>query len=60
MPKDLIIENKKSEVKVQIQNQRIKMYITKEMEMINNIDSINDNVWWQCTYPLQNMINHLN
>ena len=40
MPKYLNIEDKKSEVKVQTQNQRIKMHITKEMDMVNNIDSI--------------------
>ena len=33
IPKYLTIEDKKSEFKVQIHNQRIKMYITKEMEM---------------------------
>ena len=40
MPKYLNIENKKSEVKVQTQNQHIKMYVTKEMNMVYNIYSI--------------------
>ena len=31
LPKYLNIEDKKSEVKINIQNQRIKMYVTKEM-----------------------------
>ena len=59
MPKDLKIEEKKSEVKVQIQNQCIKMYVTKEMEMVNNIESIYGNIWGQSTYTLQNIIKHL-
>ena len=40
IPKDLNTEDKKSEVKVHIQNQRIKMYVTKEMDVVNDIDSI--------------------
>ena len=59
MPKDLTIEDNKSEVKVQIQNQRIKFYITKEIEMVNNIDSIYEKILGQCTEPLQNMIKRL-
>ena len=38
MPKYLNIENKNYEVKVHIQNQRIKIYAKKEMDMVNNID----------------------
>ena len=38
MSKDLRIEDNKSEVKIHIQNQGIKMYIMKDMEMVNNID----------------------
>ena len=60
MPKDLTIEDKQYEVKVQIQNQRIKMYIIKETEMINDIYSIYANIWGQCTDTLQNMIKQLN
>ena len=37
MPKDLSIEDKKSDFKIQIQNQCIKMYVTKEIDMVNNI-----------------------
>ena len=59
MPKDLTIEDNKSEVKVQIQNQRIKMYVTKEMDMVNNIDYIYTKIWGQCADPLQNIIKHL-
>ena len=59
MTKDLNIEEKKSEIKVQIQNQRIKMYVTKEMEMVNNIYYIYEKIWGQCTEPLYNMIRNL-
>ena len=59
MPKYLSIEDKKSEVNIYIQNQCIKMYVMKEMEMVNNIDSIHAKIWWKCTKPLQNIINHL-
>ena len=59
MPKDLSIEWKNAEVKTQIQNHCIKMCITKEMEMVNSIESMHANIWVQCTDPLQNMINHL-
>ena len=48
MPKDLIVEEKKSEIKIQIQNQCIKMYVTKEMDMVNNIDYIYTKIWGQC------------
>ena len=44
---------------VQIQNQCIKMYITKEMDMVNNIYYIYAKIWSHCTEPLHNMINHL-
>ena len=59
MAKYLNIEDKKSEVKVHIHNQRIKMYATKDMDMVNNIDSIYAKIWGQCAEPLQNMIKHL-
>ena len=59
VPKYLNIEDKKSEVKVQIQNQRIKIYVTKDMGMVNNIESIYAKIWGQCTEPLQNMIKHI-
>ena len=59
MNKYLSIEDKKYEVKIKIQNQRIKMYVKKEMKMVNNIDSIHTNIWGECIEPLQNMIKHL-
>ena len=58
-PKYLRIEEKKFEFKVQIKNQCIKMYVTKEMEMFNNINSSYAKIWGQCTDTLQNMIKHL-
>ena len=60
MHKDLTIEDKQYQVKVQIQNQIIKMYVMKEINMANNIDSIYSKIWGNCTDPLHNMINHLN
>ena len=35
------------------------MYITKEMYMVNNIDSIYVKIWGQCIDSLQNIIYHL-
>ena len=58
MPKYLTIEDKQSEFKVQIQNQCIKMYVTKYMDVVNNIDFVYAKIWGECTYPLQKMINH--
>ena len=52
MHKYLNIGDKKSEVKLYIQNQRIKMYVKKDMDMVNNIDSIYAKIWGQCTDPL--------
>ena len=34
------------------------MYVKKEIEMVNNIDSIYVKIWGQCTETLQNMIKH--
>ena len=59
MPKYLTIEDNKSEVKVHIQNQRIKMYLMKEMDMVNTIDSISAKIWGKCTDPLHNMIKYI-
>ena len=59
MPKSLIIEDKKSDIKIHIQNQRINVYVTKEMGMVNNINSIHANIWGQCKDILQNMIQNL-
>ena len=56
MPKYLSIEDKKSEVKIYIQNQCIKMYVMKEMEMVNNIDSIHSKICGKCTENLHNTI----
>jgi len=36
LPKDLTEEEKKSGVKVAIQQQRIKLYVTRELELENN------------------------
>ena len=43
-PKYLNIEDKNSEFMVQIQNQRIKMHVTKYMDMVINIESIYANI----------------
>ena len=59
MHKGLSIEEKKSEVRIKIQNQHTEMHITKDMGMVNNIDSIHEKIWGECTYPLQNMTKHL-
>ena len=59
MPKNLSSEDKKSEVKIHIQNQRVKTYVKKEMDMVNNIESIHAKIWGQCTEKLHNMIKHI-
>ena len=59
MSRDLTIEDNQYEVKVQTQNQRIRMYVMKKMEMVNNIDYIYANIWGHCTDPLHNMIKQL-
>ena len=59
MPKYLTIEDKKFKVKVRIQNQRIKIYVTKEVDLVNNIVSVHSKILGQCTEPLQNIIKHL-
>ena len=59
MHKYLRIEENKSEVKIKIHNQHIKMYVTKNMDMVNNIDSIHVKIWGKFTELLQNMINHI-
>ena len=59
MPKYLNMEDNNFEVKVQIHNHHIKMYVTKYMEMVNNIDSVYAKIWGQCTDPLQKMIRQL-
>ena len=59
MPKYLNTEDKKSEIKVYIQNQRIKMYVIKDMDIVNNIDSIYVKIWGKFTEPLHNMTKYL-
>ena len=59
MPKYLNTEDKKSKVKIQIKNQRIKIYVMKDMDMVNNIEYIYVKIWGKCTMLLQNMIKHL-
>ena len=59
MHKYLRIEDKKCEVKIKIHNQHIKMYVTKKVDMVNNIDSIHVKIWGKCTELLHNMINHI-
>ena len=59
MSRDLTIEDNQYEVKVQTQNQRIRMYVMKKMEMVNNIDYIYAKIWGQYTDTLQNMIKQL-
>ena len=45
MPKYLSTEDKNSEVMIPIHNQCIKMYVRRDMEMVNNIDSTYENIW---------------
>ena len=44
---------------MQIQNQRVKMYVTKEINIVNSIYSIHAKIWVQNKNLLQNIIKHL-
>ena len=59
-PKNLTDEEKKSDVNTKIHQQRIKIYITRELGMKSNMNKIHCLVWEQCTYILQSMIKHEN
>ena len=48
--KDLTNEEKNSEVNVQTQNQKIKLYVTIELGMRINMNNIHDLVWVKFTH----------
>ena len=56
LPKDLSDEDKKSEVKVAVQQQRIKLYVNREMELGNNVRKIYGLVKGQCSHSLKTML----
>ena len=56
LPKDLSDTDKKSEVKVAIQQQRIKLYVTREMELDNNVRKIYGLVKGQCSHSLKTIL----
>ena len=53
MPTDLTDDEKQSDVKVAIQQQRIKMYVTREMKLQNNIFKIYGLIKGQCSHTLK-------
>ena len=56
LPKDLSDEDKKSEVKVAVQQQRIKLYVNREMELDNNVQKIYGLVKGQCSHLLKTIL----
>ena len=56
LPKDLSDVDKKSEVKVAVQQQRIKLYVTREMELDNNVRKIYGLVKGQCSHSLKTIL----
>ena len=56
LPKDLSVVDKTSEVKVAVQQQRIKLYVTREMELDNNVRKIYGLVKGQCSHSLKTIL----
>ena len=57
MPKDLPTGDT-SAAKKAIIYQKVKLYVTKEAEIKDNICNMYDKIWGQCTDALQSMISH--
>ena len=57
MPKDLTDEEKKSEVRVQMQKERIRLYIMKEDKLKSGMVKLYNVIWGQCSEQLQSVIN---
>ena len=53
MPTDLSNEDKKSEVKVAIQNHEIKLYVTRKMELKSNMKKLYGLIKGQCSTSLR-------
>ena len=60
LPKDLSDTDKKSEVKVAIQQQRIKLYVTREMKLDNNVRKTYVLVKGQCSHSLKTILKQEN
>jgi hypothetical protein len=58
MPSELSEEDKKKSVKVAIQQQRIKLYVSKESDLVQNIQAIYSKIWGQCSEGLQNVVKY--
>ena len=56
MPKDLTEKRKKSDVQVQVQQQRIKMYASREAEVTHNMTKIYGLVKGQCSHSLKTVL----
>lgn len=56
LPKNLTATEKKSDVEVAIQEQRIKIYATREAELKSNVDKIYGLVKGQCSSSLKTVI----
>ena len=57
IPKDLPIGDT-SAAKKAILDQKVKLYLTKESEIKDNICNMYDKIWGRCTDALQIMIAH--
>ena len=53
LPKELSTEDKKSEVKVEVHKQRIKMYVNREIELEANMVKVYGLVKGQCSHSLK-------
>jgi hypothetical protein len=58
MPEELSASDKENSVKVAIQQQRIKLYVSKEADLINNVQAIYSKIWGQCSEGLQNVVKY--
>jgi hypothetical protein len=58
MPEELSESDKKKSVKVAIQQQRIKLYVSKEADLVHNIQAIYSKIWGQCSEGLQNVVKY--
>ena len=60
MPKEISTEDKNSEVKKSVQAQRIKMYVTREVELENYMLKIYGLVKGQCSHSLRAVLKQEN
>ena len=60
LPEELSEEDKKSDIKVKIQSERIKRYVVKEDELKSSLNKLYNIIWGQCSDQLQATVKFLN